>query len=67
MKRKKELIQILIMGNKVAVYSMTGNLLKMFKVSVSYQKEIASFLCDNEYRISKMQASNFPYLEGFTS
>lgn len=67
MKTKKELVQILVMGRKVAIMSMTGELLKMFKVSVAYQKEIAAFLRENTYRISKMQANNFPYLEMFTS
>ena len=65
--KKKELVQILVQGRNVAVYNMKGDPLKFLKVSVSYQKEIAEFLRNGNYRISEMQVKNFPYLDCFTS
>jgi len=66
-KIKKIGVQILLMGNKAAVVTMNGTCLKVFKVSVNYQKEIASFLRNGNFVISESTAVNFPYLNCFTS
>ena len=63
----KKNVQLLLQGNKVVVISDTGDFLKLFKVNMGYQHDIAKFLSDNNYKISKQTASNFPYLEMFTS
>jgi len=44
-----------------------GRFLKIFKVSIGYQHEIATYLYENRFKITKETASNFPYLEYFTS
>lgn len=65
--KKKQTVNFLVQRDKVAVMSETGDLLKLFVVSMGYQHEMAKFLSDNNYKITKETASNFPYLEMFTS
>jgi len=63
--KKKEQVQFLMQGNKVAVLTMEGDFLKLFKVSSHYQREMAEFLYENKYRVGKEVTANFPYLDAF--
>ncbi len=62
---KKEMVQIVLNGQNFAIMDMYGSFIKIFLVSINAQKEIATYLKDNNFKISKKSAKNFPYLEMF--
>ena len=63
----KKTVYLVMQHKKVAVLNPMGRFLKTFKVSIGYKHEIASYLYENRFKITKETASNFPSLEYFTS
>ncbi len=63
----KKTVYLVKQHKKVAVLNPMGRFLKIFKISIGFQHEIATYLYENRFKITKETASNFPYLEYFTS
>jgi len=59
---KKQEVQIIMGGQRMAVLSMGGDLLKMVKTDLSCQETIFKFLDANNFVPTKEAAANFPYL-----
>lgn len=63
----KKTVYLVLMGKKVLVINPVDSFLKIFKKSIGYQHEIATYLYRNRFKITKETANDFPFLNYFTS